>query len=54
MTISAEYRQNAEACLLAAQLAMREDVRRVLIDCAQKWIEAAQRAERNAASLKLE
>lgn len=51
MSAADEYREHAAACLQAAKMALREDVRAVLVDMAQKWNEAAVRWDRNAALL---
>ena len=47
----AEYRQFAEECLHARQLAQVPEVRAALLLMAQRWVDQAQRAERNAALL---
>jgi hypothetical protein len=46
-----EYRGHAASCLQAAKLALREDVKLVLLSMAQHWNEAAARIERKALQL---
>ena len=48
MSTADEYREHAASCLQASKLAMREDVKLVLLSMAQHWNEAAARWERNA------
>ncbi|MBV8897453.1 MAG: hypothetical protein JO051_13155 [Acidobacteriaceae bacterium] len=51
MAIAAAYRQYAAECLQAAKFATSPEVREALLSMAQRWNEAADRWERNAAQL---
>jgi hypothetical protein len=52
MTTPAEYRQHAEECFAAMRAAVVPEVRAVLLAMAQRWSEAAERAERRDASVR--
>jgi len=51
VTTPAEYRQFAAECMQARNLAQVPEVRAALLLMAQRWLEQAHRAERNAAAL---
>jgi len=51
MATAAAYRQYAAECLQAAKFATAPDVREALLSMAQRWNEAAEQWERNAAAL---
>ena len=48
MTTAAEYREYARECLQASKFVTSQEVKTALVDMAARYVDLAERAERNA------